>query len=129
MGTEAAKNDVLRFLEDKIDTVPHLEALLLLWNSRPNPWSLEEVAKRLFVTDEAAKVILEDLARLSLIASSSGTEKSYYYESEPNRDSLIDAVASAYQRDLIRITRLIHSKPSAAVRNFARAFRLKKDRD
>ena len=28
--------EVRQFLLDQIDSVPHLEALLLLWNSRPN---------------------------------------------------------------------------------------------
>ena len=39
------------------------------------------------------------------------------------------AVDTTYRRELIRVSRLIHSKPSAAVREFARAFRLKKERD
>ena len=53
--------DVDQFLRDHIDTVPHLEALLLLWNSRPKEWSVEEMAKGLFLPPEAAKEILEDL--------------------------------------------------------------------
>ena len=44
-----------QFLQDQIDTVPHLEALLLLWNSRPKPWSVVDMADGLFVAPEAAK--------------------------------------------------------------------------
>ena len=36
---------------------------------------------------------------------------------------------SIYRKELIRISRLIHSKPPAAVREFAKAFRFKKERE
>jgi hypothetical protein len=126
---EETRNDVDRFLLDQIDTVPHLEALLLLWNSRPKLWSVEDMAKALFVTPQLAKEILEDLVRQRLGVMLSEASAGYRYEPEPGRDRLAAAVDSTYRRELIRISRLIHSKPPAAVRDFARAFRLKKDRD
>lgn len=121
--------EVDRFLLDQIDTVPHLEALLLLWNSRPKGWAAEEMAKALFVAPETAKAILDDLLRQNLIVTSSGQPADYIYESETRRDRLMATVAETYRRELIRLSRLIHSKPSAAVREFARAFRIKKGRD
>ena len=121
--------DVDQFLRDHIDTVPHLEALLLLWNSRPKEWSVEEMAKGLFLPPEAAKEILEDLLRQHLIVHISGSYEAFRYEPQPDEDKLIAAVDSTYRKELIRISRLIHSKPSAAVREFARAFRIKKDRE
>ena len=36
-------------LRDKIDTVPHLDALLLLWSSRPKTRSAEHMTKVLFL--------------------------------------------------------------------------------
>jgi hypothetical protein len=32
---ETTKKEVDQFILDEIDSVPHLEALLLLWNTRP----------------------------------------------------------------------------------------------
>ncbi|MEO8598090.1 MAG: hypothetical protein ABI759_32520 [Candidatus Solibacter sp.] len=118
---------VEQFLNDKIDTVPHLEALLLLWASRPKAWSISEMAKGLYVVPEAAAEILDDLARQGLIAQDTGAAE-YYYESHSDRDPIVAAVEATYRRELIRISRLIHSKPSAAVREFARAFRIGKDK-
>ena len=129
MEQENEKYHVDQFLQDQIDTVPHLEALLLLWNSRPKPWSVEEMANGLFVAREAAKEILEDLVRQRLIVPVSAAREVYRYESEPDKDRLLAAVDSTYRRELIRISRMIHSKPSKAVREFARAFRIKKDRE
>ena len=116
---------VEQFILDEIDSVPHLEALLLMWNSRPVQWSPGEMAQRLFVDPGTAERILEDLARQNLIVASSGT-KQYRYAPAPHQDQLIVAVDQAYRRELIRISSLIHSQGSAAIRQFARAFRLKK---
>jgi DNA-binding MarR family transcriptional regulator len=117
-----------RFLLERIETVPHLEALLLLWNSRPKTWFPEAIADALYVPPDSARPILDDLVRQNLIAVS-GSSAGYFYESEPGRDRLAALVDLAYRHELIRITRLIHSKPSAAIREFARAFRLRKEHE
>jgi hypothetical protein len=124
-----SSRDVDRFLLDHIDTVPHLEALLLLWNSRLGLWSVDGMAKALFLAPDVTKIILDDLTRLRLIGvrPSADSEERYCYEAEPTRDGLVAAVDATYRRELIRVSRLIHSKPSASIREFARAFRLKKE--
>ncbi|HEX5226710.1 MAG TPA: hypothetical protein VFW44_03330 [Bryobacteraceae bacterium] len=121
--------DVDQFLLDQIDTVPHLEALLLLWNSRPREWLVGEMANSLYLAPEAARTILEDLVRRGLASAITGTTESFRYDPGSETDEMISAVDGAYRNQLIRITRLIHSRPSAAVRAFARAFRIKKDRE
>jgi hypothetical protein len=124
-----SNRDVDRFLLDQIDTVPHLEALLLVWKSHPRLWSVDDMAKALFLARDVTKAILDDLVRRRLISLNTAVtaEECYGYESESTRDDLMAAVAATYRRELIRITRLIHSKPSASIREFARAFRLKKE--
>lgn len=123
------RSDVDQFLLDQVDTVPHLEALLLLWNSRPKTWSVGGLAKELFVTPDAAEEVLDDLVRRRLIVGVSGACETYHCEPEPDRDQLLASVDSTFRRELIRVSRLIHSKPSAAVHEFARAFRLKEEGD
>ncbi len=118
---------VEQFLREQIDTIPHLEALLLLWGSRPKSWSAKDMAEGLFVATPIAGEILDDLVRQGLIAPAPGPVTTYHYEPQPDRDQIVASVESTYRRELIRVSRLIHSKPSAAVREFARAFRLKKD--
>ena len=54
----------------------------------------------------------------------------YSYESgSAEKDRLMELVETAYRKELMRISRMIHSKAPAAVREFARAFRFTKDRD
>jgi len=120
--------EIDEFILEQIDTVPHLEALLLLWNSRPKQWSVEEMANALYVSSGVARNILQGLTRRGLLAGSRGASEWYCYESG-KRDQLIEAVDVTYRRDLIRISRMIHSKAAPGIRDFAEAFRFTKDRE
>jgi predicted ArsR family transcriptional regulator len=118
------RREVDQFILDEIDSVPHLEALLLLWNSRPRQWSLPEMAHALYVSTDQARPIMQDLARRGFVISESGQ---YLYREAPSLDDLIGRLDLLYRRELVRISNMIHSKPSSAVHAFARAFRFTKD--
>ena len=120
--------EVRQFLLDQIDSVPHLEALLLLWNSRPKLWQADEMAGRLYVDREVALRLLQDLARQQLIDSDTSSPERYCYRDDPaDRSRLIRMVDETYRREVVRVSTLIHSKPSSPVRDFARAFRFTKE--
>jgi DNA-binding MarR family transcriptional regulator len=122
--------DIDQFILDEIETVPHLEALLLLWRERPRRWTEEAMAKALYVPQQTVREILQDLVKRNLIASTgdAGHEPEYEFNNA-EKEKLVKSLDLAYRRELIRISRLIHSKASPGVREFARAFRLKKDRE
>lgn len=125
--TEARVN---QFIFDEIDTVPHLEALLLIWNSRPQPWTAENLASRLYISQEKVMRLLGDLINRSFISKVTTQPEGYRYESSSlDQDELLADVDAAYRREVVRISTMIHAKPSASVREFARAFRLKKERE
>jgi DNA-binding MarR family transcriptional regulator len=127
---EEIKNQerVLRFVLENIDSVPELEALLLLWQHRPVAWNLEELAKRLYISPEQTHAILAELSRKQLVVPGTDLPDTFsYHSSSEERDHLIEETASVYRREIIRISTLIHSKPSAAIRDFARAFRFTKE--
>ena len=128
MEDSRQKANVDRFIMNRIDTVPHLEALLLLWRERPQSWAPESVAKRLWVKPEVARDILQDLARDQLLAVSPQPGQ-YVYSSDPETDLLLSALNDTYRQEMIRISNMIHSKASSAVREFARAFRIKKEQE
>ncbi|HEY0942212.1 MAG TPA: hypothetical protein VGE08_19125 [Steroidobacter sp.] len=118
--------EIEQFLLDSIDTVPHLEALLLLFQSPAVVWSVAELAARIYVNEKQAAGILEDLTRRSLISRVEHSPPKYQYvpRSQEQRE-LIEKVAQSYRTQLVQVTRFIHSNASASVRDFARAFRLK----
>jgi hypothetical protein len=115
------------FVQRELDSVPHLEALLLLWTNR-KPWTVEEMGAALYVNDGVSRDILQNLTRRNFAAR--GDHDTYtYLSASPERDNLVAALETEYRRNLIRITRMIHAKASPGVREFADAFRFKKDRD
>jgi DNA-binding FadR family transcriptional regulator len=120
---------VLQFLAERIDTVPQLEALLLLWEDPQRLWSEEELAGRIYVSRPVAATILQALQRQQLVTAESAAAVRYRYNPQwdPSGE-VMPEVAASYRRHLVPLATLIHSRASTAVREFARAFDLKKDR-
>jgi predicted transcriptional regulator len=128
MEHEARRLQVDRFVLEQIDSVPHLEALLLLFNSQPKAWSTDEMAKSLYVRNEVAAKILDSLLHRNLIAKSSHQSDGFFYSPDDEaRNQMLSDVDAVYRKEVVRISSMIHSKASAGVRDFARAFRFKKD--
>ncbi len=124
----AQRLQVDRFVLEQIDSVPHLEALLLLFNSRPKAWSTDEMAKSLYVRNEVAARILDSLLHRNLIATNPNQPGLFFYSPDDEaQNRLLNDVDAVYRKEVVRISSLIHSKASAGVRDFARAFRFKKD--
>jgi hypothetical protein len=128
MVTGEIPEDVQRFLADNIDSVPHLEALLLLWESAPADWTVDAVAARIYVKAPAAAALLEDLSRRSMLSRASADPAKYRFDStNETQRAILQRVATAYRTQLVRVAQFIHSKASGSVRDFARAFKLKSD--
>lgn len=120
--------DPYKFIAENIDSVPHLEALILLWNSRPVGWTAEELSSRLYVQPDQVVQVMRDLSRLEIARESPGVPVKFaYFQSSAEGDELMRQIDIVYRRDLVRISTMIHSKTSSAVREFARAFRFRKE--
>lgn len=124
MTQNPANSQVDDFILREIESVPHLEALLLLFNSTPRQWSNEELAKALYISRESTQEIVEDLKQRGLLKNDS---EAYSYNTESTHNGLIQQVDRTYRRELLRISKMIHAKAPSSVREFARAFRFKKD--
>jgi hypothetical protein len=128
---EETRAKVDQFIMDEIDSVPHLEALLLVWNRRPKQWSTEQMARELYVQPDRAAKILQDLVNRSLIGTNQDASPAFFfYQSKSSeRDDLLDALDRIYRAEVVRVSTMIHAKASPAVRDFARAFRFTKERE
>lgn len=121
--------DPYSFILENIASVPQLEALVLLWNSRPVGWTCEELASRLYVPSDQVIPLLRDLIQRQLLTESSAEPRKYFYFARStDQDEMMALVDAAYRRDVVQISTMIHSKVSSAVQDFARAFRFKKER-
>jgi predicted transcriptional regulator len=126
---EITDEEVFRFILQHMETVPHLEALLLLWRNRPQGFTESELSAQLFVDRGAVRGILDDLQRRELIAAAAESASEYrYHMRSAYTDALMQALSDMYRRELISISKLIHSKAPSAAHDFARAFKFTRDR-
>lgn len=117
--------DVLRFLDERIESVPHLEALLILWESG-SVWDSSGMASRIYLSVSATNGVLQDLRRAGLAVMRD--EGQYSYDGIWDERSVMMArVAQTYRQNVTRVTLRIHGRVSAPVLEFARAFDLKKE--
>ena len=125
---QAEDREALQFILENIETVPHLEAVLLIWQNQTTPWTAELLAGRIYVATSTARSILDDLTRQGVLNKGPEGDSTYLYA--PVRDELRDMlprIANLYRRQLVQVTKLIHSRGSSSVREFARAFQIKKE--
>jgi hypothetical protein len=129
MSREEIADDVFEFLAQRIDSVPQLEALLLLWEDPARAWSAPELAARIYVEPAVAAGVLASLQRRQLTRALPGAEPRWCYDTawDPSGKRMTE-VAEAYRRHVVRIATFIHAGASQAVREFARAFDFKKER-
>jgi len=115
--------DILQFIARRVDSVPHLEALLLLWQSPAKAWTDEEVAARIYTNRERAGAILVELARHGFITSKEGDPANYMYDSSWDEAQIMPRISTTYRRHLVYVASLIHSKSSSeSVQQFSKAF-------
>lgn len=117
--------EVRLFIDGRIESVPHLETLLILFETASS-WDAKRMSGRIYVGESATQAILQDLQRAGLAASEDGVQFSYDGRWDEGQ-SLMPRVVLTYQRNVARIANLIHGRPSSSVRAFARAFDFKKE--
>jgi hypothetical protein len=118
--------EVEQFVIRYLDSVAELEALLLTRSSGA-AWDAERLASRLYISTNTAREVLTALQRKRLLEESEG--QFTYAPASPILRASGEALATAYPRFLIPITRLIHGKPSSSLRAFSDAFLLREPED
>jgi hypothetical protein len=102
--------DVGNFISRCIDTVPHLEGLLLLWKSAPQRWTESDIAARIYVTPDVARQVVRDLEQRQLLTHHLDPSSSYSFNPQSDAASLLPCLARVYCKNLVAVTQLIHSK-------------------
>ena len=120
---------VRRFLLTSIPTVPHLETLLLLWREPGAGWTVDAIARRLYVPVGAAESLADDLCQADLLECE-GDPRTYRCRRDPPALlALFRELDQAYARSLREVTALIHSHVDRKASSFADAFSLRKEKD
>lgn len=120
--------DVQRFLLTSVPSVPFLEALLLFHAERGRLVSVTEVGRRLYLPDSASARLIESLESAGLVERSTGDGPGFRVVQDAELATLLDRVAASYAKHLIPMTHLIHDRTQRSAKQFAEAFRLRKER-
>jgi hypothetical protein len=118
--------DIRDLILKRIDSVGQLEALLFLWRDAAVSSDAATVAKQLYIGEKQAVEILEHLCAQGFAMRSDDTFRFQCASTELS--SQVDRLAQIYKTHLIPVTHLIHSKAAGRIREFADAFKLRKDR-
>jgi hypothetical protein len=128
MAPYVIPEDVRRFLLKRIESIAHLEALLLLRDNAGTAWTVEAAAARLYLEPQEVLILLSRLRDAGFIIMTEGSVPEYRYRpSSAELSTIVDRVAQEYAKHLVPITKLIHDKSRLRVQEFADAFKLRKD--
>ena len=125
MMDESIPVDLREFILRYIDSVAHLEALLLLRANAETTWDIATIAQRLYTTEQQAAEVLTQLCADGLLACEN--DRYRYGRQSAENLATIDRLAASYAKQLIPITNMIHGKPRR-IRQFADAFKFRKGR-
>jgi predicted transcriptional regulator of viral defense system len=120
--------DVHRFLHEHIESVEHLEVLLLLSRTSERGWSVAEVAEALYSHPSSIKLRLGRLVGQGLLRE---IEEGCYRYSPRTIElrTTVQRVAESYHDRRVAVITLIASKPLDNVRAFSDAFRIRRDKE
>jgi len=126
--TDITLSDELRRFIQSIESIPHLEAMLLLRQGSIQVWDEDMISQRLYLNAENARVMLADLCASGICAPTSAGD-SFIYAPAGKLGELIDQLAIYYSHHLIEVTNMVHTRNDAGrrARLFANAFRFKKE--
>lgn len=112
------------FLRKNVNSVSLLDVLFLLKRDAQKKWTPEEVSAEMRTNKSYATSQLAELVALKLVSTS---EKTYSYDPQPSDLEVIDELERLYNSRRSTVIGFIYSQPIDSIRDFADAFKIKKD--
>ncbi|MES3036386.1 MAG: hypothetical protein V4736_00645 [Bdellovibrionota bacterium] len=126
MSTDPLDDEIKSFILEKIDSVGQLEVLILLHKHPERKWTPLEVSNELRSNTGSAAAQMAELTKKGMINCETGPL--YGCSGQPLVNSaLIQKVITAYNERRVSVINLIYEKPAERIKNFADAFKLKRD--
>jgi hypothetical protein len=120
--------EVQGFIADHIESVVQLEVLLHLYAKPNTDYRAADIGKELAIDQAWAGAQLQNLCARGLLTCVQGPDPSYRYgPRSPDMSRAVAGLAQAYADRRVSVIGLIFSKPGDQLRNFADAFKLRKD--
>ena len=129
MSESGFSEELDKFIASEIQSLEQLEILLLLSGNPHRWWSAKAVYDVVKSSPGSVQDRLEEMARREVLKKE--TEGEIRYQFSPTDDSLwkvVSELREAYKERSVKIVQAIYSKPPDGVQEFARAFRVRKDK-
>jgi hypothetical protein len=127
MPREPVPEELRRFILTSIPSVPFLEALLLFRGARGEPLGVEAVARRLYLSEGAARQVVAQLREARVVLQEAGGDTHRFAPESVELAALLDMLAEFYRTHLVEVSDLIHDRAGRKAKQFADAFKLRKD--
>jgi DNA-binding IclR family transcriptional regulator len=125
VSTGGSPDEVLSFVDRHIESVEHLEILLLLAAQEKN-WSAAEIFQKIQSSQSSVEQRLESLVGAGLLAKD-GAGLFHFAPKDEETRKVVKDLADAYKTRRVRIIEAIYTRKTDAVRTFADAFKFRKD--
>jgi hypothetical protein len=118
-------SDILQFIQDRIDSIAQMEALLLLRESPDTWWDEARIAERLYIPVKDCRPVTTGLHRAGLFMREDTKKGRYRYRpADGDLREMVDRLAYYYAKHLVPISNLVHAKSRSRIQEFSRAFKL-----
>jgi DNA-binding HxlR family transcriptional regulator len=125
---EPLPEEVKRFMDANIESVDQLEVLRLLAGEPGREWNLDSLAGIIQIQPQALTLHLAALESRGLITASHGPTASYRYGPRtPELENLVGRLLQFYNERPVTMIKMIYARANAALKNFADAFRVRKE--
>jgi predicted ArsR family transcriptional regulator len=123
MSDDGIPEDVKQAVASLVDSLDHLQVLLLLYRGRERGFSAADVAMAVGIQEAGARRELEKMRARSLATLEGAL---YRYAAEPALDPEVSRIAAAYGTHRIGLINHVASRAIQRIRALADAFRLGK---
>lgn len=122
--------DLRQLAARHLETMEHVEVLVLLARNEPREWSAAELASELRWDDKFAQKCLDDLVAARLLARVRGGDRGVVYRYAPSAADreAVQGLVHLYETRPLMLGRLIYDRPPTVARSFADAFRIRPKR-
>lgn len=112
------------FIRVNFNSVSLLDVLFLMKHASPRSWTAKEISNEMRTNDSYAASQLTELAHAKLIHLEGD---SYTFAPQEDAVELVEELERLYSARRSTVINFIYSQPIDSIRNFADAFKIKKD--
>ena len=126
MAAIGIPEDVRRFLDEQIESLEHLEILLLLEREGGRPLDAAGIARAVGLAPATTERRLSELQRRGLLVRTE-TGAYRYAPSSDRVAALMPSLVALYREQRLTVIHAVSERALKRLRNFADAFRLRRD--